>query len=293
MLFFRVLFFSLFLVLIFSSARAQPVPARDSRTLELVDQLKETIQRAEKGRSDPALLQQLRDLVRRYDWPWRANLLSDDFTASGARLEPNWVVDRGDFRLVRGTGLRTIFTITERSAGPRREESSGLDILGGIIRGIAEPGGRSAQPAAPSSGEIYTNLRISNAFALNLQITSRTTGGGDGRIEFGPYRGRERSSGYRLAYNPGKRTSFELLRLSAGRSSVVEVYDDYADLEDGRTHAIEWRRSPDGEMAVLLDGKEIIRTSDRASADEFEGFGMVNSGGEYAVGGIAIFGATR
>src|SRR5258705_1710597 len=124
--------------------------------LELVDQLKETIQRAEKGRSDPALLQQLRDLVRRYDWPCRADLLSNDFTASGARLEPNWVVDRGDFRLVRGTGLRTIFTMTERSAGPRREESSGLDILGGIIRGIAEPGGRSAQPAPPSSGEIST-----------------------------------------------------------------------------------------------------------------------------------------
>jgi hypothetical protein len=292
MLYARVLFIFLFLTVFIASARAQLDPARDSRTLELVDQLKDAIQRAEKGRTDPALLQQLRELVRRYDWPWRANLLADDFTASGARLEPNWVVDRGDFRLVRGTGLRTIFTMTDRGASPRREESSGLDILGGIIRGITEPAGQSAQPAAPSSGEIYTNLRISNAFALSMQMTSRTTGG-DGRLELGPYRGRERNSGYRLAYNPGKRTSFELLRLSAGRSSVVEVYDGYADLEDGRTHAIEWRRAPDGDMAVLLDGKEIIRTLDRASADEFDGFGIVNSGGEYTVGRVEIFGATR
>jgi len=30
-------------------------------------------------RSNPALTEQLRDLVRQYDWPWRVSLLYDDF----------------------------------------------------------------------------------------------------------------------------------------------------------------------------------------------------------------------
>ena len=52
------------------SARAQVdrKPTGEARTLELVDQLKDVIQKAEKSRtSDPGLIQQLRDLVRRYD----------------------------------------------------------------------------------------------------------------------------------------------------------------------------------------------------------------------------------
>ena len=57
---------------VFLSKAQDRMPSGESRAAELVEQLKDVIQRAERNRtSDPRLIQQLRDLVRRYDWPWR------------------------------------------------------------------------------------------------------------------------------------------------------------------------------------------------------------------------------
>jgi hypothetical protein len=58
-------------------------------------------------------------------------------------------------------------------------------------------------------------------------------------------------------------------------------------------HQIEWRRVPDGEMIVFLDGKEIIRTLDRADPDGFDGFTIANKGGDYTIRQIAIFGTAN
>ena len=292
----RPLIFSVLLVTLSIgplNAQVQRPPAGETRTLEIVDQLKEVIQRLERSRNpDPVALQQLRDLVRRYDWPWRTRLLSTDFSDSNYRLESSWVIDQGDFRVVRGAGLRTYFVPPVRTATQKKEDSSLGGFLGGILRGMTEPE-RADQPAQPSFAEIHTELRINNAFALSLQIDARAPGQGDGRLELGPYLGRERSYGYRLAYNPGRRPSLELLRVSPGRSAVVETFQGYVDLDDGRVHNLEWRRATDGEMVVLLDGKEMLRTLDRGAADDFDGFSVMNAGGEYTFGRIEIFGATR
>ncbi|MGH7817428.1 MAG: hypothetical protein ACREOR_08570, partial [Candidatus Binatia bacterium] len=93
------------LTLAFRSAHAQSPD--DARTLELVDRLKEVIQRAERNRVDTATVNQLRDLVRRYDWPWRVKLLFEDFSDGDFTANPTWSVSRGDFRVLRGAGLRT------------------------------------------------------------------------------------------------------------------------------------------------------------------------------------------
>lgn len=84
-----------------------------------------------------------------------------------------------------------------------------------------------------------------------------------------------------------------MLRVSPGRSAVVEVSQGTLELDDGRPHSLEWRRAVDGEMVVLLDGREIIRTLDRASGDDFDGFTLVNAGGEYTLGRIELFGVIR
>src|SRR4030095_1353464 len=81
-----------------------------SRSQELVDQLKELIRGAERDqRSSPLLTKQLRELVRRYDWPWKVALLHDDFRDGDHTYDPSWIVSNGDFRVVRGSGLRTVF----------------------------------------------------------------------------------------------------------------------------------------------------------------------------------------
>jgi hypothetical protein len=98
----RFLFVAMFLttVPVFSAkAQVDRKPAGETRTLELVDELKDVIQKAEKTRTDPSVIQRLRELVRRYDWPWRVALLNDDFHDGDYTANPSWVVDKGDFRV--------------------------------------------------------------------------------------------------------------------------------------------------------------------------------------------------
>ena len=279
-----------------AGAQVDRKPVGETRTLELVDQLKDVIQKAEKTRTDPSLMQQLRDLVRRYDWPWRVALLYDDFHDGDYTANPSWVVDKGDFR-VSQFGLGTVFTqpaSPTRGSSETRGEKSTLERLGGMLGEMTRREKAAAPPPPlPSAAEISTALRISNAFAVKLQMTSRGRAADGARLEFGPYQGSERNQGYRLVYTPGNKPAFALLRVAAGRSSVIEVYDQSVNLEDGRPHGLEWRRGTDGEMVVLLDDKEIIRTSDRASGESFDGFTVINGGGDYAFSQIAIFGTPQ
>jgi hypothetical protein len=283
---------TVFIVIAVSASLAQDGrnAAGDGRTLELVDELKDMIQRAETVRStDRRLVQELRELVRRYDWPWRVSLLYDDFRDGDYAADPTWIVNRGEFWVAQG-GLRTRFetpTENRKIAG-----TSPVDIFEGIFRAIT---GRRAEPQVepPSAAEIHTDLRIANAFAVRLDIGARGYFQEGSRLEFGPYQGSQRDRGYRLAYEAGQRPSVTLLRVTPGRSSTIESYDAIEDLDDGRTHQIEWRRVPDGEMIVFLDGKEIIRTLDRANDDGFDGFTIANKGGDYTVRQLAIFGTAN
>jgi hypothetical protein len=46
-------------------------------------------------------------------------------------------------------------------------------------------------------------------------------------------------------------------------------------------------------MLVLLDDKEVIRTNDRAYDDPFDGFNIVNKGGEFEIKQVSLFGTQR
>jgi hypothetical protein len=263
--------------------------AGEGRTLELVDQLKDVIQRAEASRStDRRLVQDLREIVSRYDWPWRVSLLYDDFRDGDYVTEPKWIAKRGEFRVTPG-GLRSRFETS--TANRKVADTSAVDIFEGIFHGVT---GRRAEPQVePASAEIHTELHITNAFAVRLDIAARGYSQEGSGLQFGPYRGTQQDWGYRLAYEAGQRPSVTLLRVAPGRSSIIESYSAIEDLDDGRMHQIEWRRVPDGEMIVFLDGKEIIRTLDRANRDGFDGFTFANNGGDYTIRQIAIFGTAN
>lgn len=272
----------------------------DSRTLELVDRLKEVIQRGERGRGDGATLNQLRDLVRRYDWPWRVKLLFDDFSDGDFTNNPAWTVGRGDFRVVRGSGLRS-YVGADSPARPAPAERGGGSggstlegILGGILRGVLEPPtpGNQLRGVLPVA-EISIPLAIGNAFALRLRIVARERPPEGARVEFGVFRGNDRDWGYRLAYVPGPRPALELVRLTPGRSAVVERFEGVTGLEDGRAHQLELRRERDGNMQVWVGNRELIRTVDRGVSDVFDGFTILNGGGEYIFERIELFGAER
>lgn len=293
----RFVAFAVFLILVpvsHSQAQVEQGSTAGIRTQELVDHLKELIRGAERDqRSSPWLTKQLRELVRRYDWPWKVSLLHDDFRDGDYTYDPSWIVSNGDFRVVRGSGLRTSFDAALQGRRPtdRRGEYAAFDILEGILAGGREREPRSdLQTPSQSAAEIYTRVSITNAFSVKLQLKFRGNSDSDNRLEFGPYVSNERDLGYRLAYESGNKPLLSLLRIAPRRSAVIDSYDQGVFLDDGNPHIIEWRRGGDGEMLILLDDKEVIRAVDRAHSDSFNGFNIVNKGGVYDLKEISIFG---
>jgi hypothetical protein len=189
----RFVAFAIFLTLVPVShlqAQMEPGSAAASRTQELVDQLKELIRGAERDqRSSPLLTKQLRELVRRYDWPWKVALLHDDFRDGDYTYDPSWIVSNGDFRVVRGSGLRTAFDTTRqgRRLVDRRVENPAMDIFEGIFGARDREARSDLQTTSQSGAEIYTRLSITKAFAVKVQLKFRGNSDDDNRLEFGPY----------------------------------------------------------------------------------------------------------
>jgi hypothetical protein len=292
----RVAAFTALTLALVSPVRAQTDSAANGglRTQELVDQLKDVIRGAEQQRgSNPLVIKQLRDLVRRYDWPWRTSLLYDDFRDGDYTYNPRWVVSQGEFWVERGAGLRSNFDpagYSTHRTSDRKSDSSGFDVLAEILLGRREREVTPTRASLKSQGEIFTRVGISNAFAVKAELTVIASSERNNRLEFGPFQGDDRSSGYRLAYDSGVNPTLSLLRFGPNRSGVIEMIDRGIGLEDGNRHTIEWRRGNDGEMVVLVDEKELIRTIDRAYDEPFDGFNIVNRGGEFELNKVSIFG---
>ena len=271
-------------------------PSEDTQTQELVDRLQRLIRRAERRRTTaPRILDQLRTVVRQYDWPWQLELLSDTFRDGNYSRNPTWTVESGDFWAQRQSGLRTEFTPPLRRGRQtaRQGDDVGTAILGAVLSELQRQEGGQNRAAVPEAAAIHTALPITNAFALKLELLSHSDAQTERLLEIGPYQGGPDGEGYRLVYAPGQRSSFELIRSTRGRSAVIETYDGQLDLEDGRTHNVEWRRDRDGNMTVLVDGEELIRASDRAFREPFDGLTLVNRGGEYVFRRIELFGARQ
>ena len=73
-------------------------------------------------------------------------------------------------------------------------------------------------------------------------------------------------------------------------SAVIASAPGPLNLEDKKTHRLEWTRSADGRMSVVLDGREILAATDLGLRGDFDGFRMVNRGGDYIIKRIAIYG---
>jgi hypothetical protein len=293
----RIIALAIFLTVapvFFVQAQMDPGLGGGGQAQELVDQLKELIRGAEQDRrSNPAITRQLRDLVRRYDWPWRVALLYDDFRDGDFTYDPRWIVKHGEFRVVRGAGLRSYFDPSASGmyrTSDRRSDSPALEILGGLLLGGKERAVGEIQSGSKSEAEIFTRVGITKAFTLKLQLNIKNYVDRKSRLEFGPFQGEEHNSGYRLAYESGSTPSLSLLRFESNRSAVIETVDQGIVVDDGVPHTLEWRRNNDGEMMVLLDNKEVMRTVDRAHDDPFDGFAVVNKGGEFELKQVSILG---
>lgn len=278
---------------------------------QLLDELNAKLDQAEQQRlADPWFLRDLRDVVSKYDNPWRRPLLSDDFSARGPAPAPPWQVTAGEFLIDWRHGLRSV--IENKPAQPQQHTSQGQQqkkksgdptqqLIGNLLQqalggGKKNSGSQPAQqqarqPQQPSFAAVTAPIPITNAFSIKMDLSSRPVAGMPGdRFEVGTYQGANAAAGYRLAYSPNSKPHLELRRLSSRGTSTLERYDGAINLGDGQVHALVWTRTPAGAMGVSLDGRPLMSVTDRSFNDPFDGFAMINAGGDYALRQIRIDG---
>ncbi len=285
-------------------AAAQSAPAGGDQQLEkLIKELRNELKRGESDRLiDPWYLRDLRKVLRRYENPWGKRLFSDNFSGRGPQPDPPWQVTAGEFLIDWRYGLRTVIEpppVRQQQRTGSSDKDQVRQLFGELLQQTlqGQQGGQVAEqpPADPGFAAVIAPVKVTNAFAMRVELTSRMVqGSADPRFEFGPYQGADASAGYRLAYRPGatgRTPSLEILRLSSrGGTSTIELYDKPLELEDGRAHVIEWTRTGRGRMVVRVDGNEVMNVTDRSFRDAFDGVALVNSGGDYALRSITIDG---
>ncbi len=273
-----------------------------------VERLNSLIDEAERSRAaDPGFLSDLRRLSDEYRRGPRTLLLSDDFGDGDYTRNPRWTVTAGRYWVEQGWGLRSAIKPGQTQTQTQQKRLSGKDaaaaIFGQILQQAIDPEGRLSGDqtmggSAISATAIQTGVRLANAFALEMDFSSWQTQGqtqatGAARLEVGPYQGMPggagRAPGYVLAYRPGG--GIELFRVTSRGSAVIDSAPGPLNLEDKKTHRLEWTRSADGRMRVAIDGREILAATDLSFRDDFDGLRMVNRGGDYIVKRIVVYGS--
>ena len=298
-------------------AEATSSPALDA----LVRELEALIDEAESARAaHPRFLQDLRDTIAAHiaDARPRVALIRDDFSDGDYTDDPRWEVVSGDFSVDGRLGLRTTIPLSGADTETMRltlddirdkgdellEKGEALldkskDTIGDLLSGETKLddlwGGdddeetEDAGPAGPEPAEIVLEADIPNAFALELELMSGIAHR-DARFEIDLYQGRGGASGYRLSYLPGDDPGLQLSRFGRRSAEVIGESDDALALEDGRSHTVALVRGGEGTMTVSVDGTEHIQVRSSALEDPFGGLSLVNSGGDYAIRSIAVYG---
>ena len=307
----------------YSEWQPEGAEAADPAALEALSrELEALIDQAENARAaDPRFLQDLRDLIATHvaDAQPRTALIRDDFSDGDYTDDPRWEVVSGDFSVDGRLGLRTTIPLSGADAEAMRltldtirdkgdellEKGEELfdkskDTIGDLLSGEKRLddlwGGddddeekEDTGPAGPEPAEIVLDADIPNAFALELELMSGVTHK-DAQFEIDLFQGRAGASGYRLSYLPGDDPGLVLSRFGRRSSDAIGESGDELALEDGRSHTVALMRDGDGTMTVSVDGTEHIRVKSSALDDPFGGLSLVNSGGDYAVRSIAIYG---
>ena len=282
---------------------------------ELVDQIRDLTEKARKERSaDRWLLRSLDDLVTKYEWPWREELLFEDFSDGDFTQQPHWNVVSGEFWVDSSIGLRSRIYPRRREETRRQEQKQeeenersqkqdiGTALLGAILSEALKPKEKrpraqqekqqEEKPEEATRAEIQLPITIPVAFALRTELSVHNRPSENGHLQFAIYQGKETDYGYLLALNTGPEPQLELFQRYRGRNMLIERIK-LPDINDGQSHELEWRMTNYGDIELLLDRESILKSRDRAFSKGFTRLAIINEGGDFGVRNIQLQGGTR
>lgn len=279
-----------------AQSRYSPIDRGGSgQVQELIDELRRLTDEADRARAaDPVFLRDLRSLAARYDNPWRQRLVEDDFRDGEFRANPAWTVASGEF-FVSQSGLESRATapVARQSGNASNESPSTEEVVVGVIanlltKRLADNDGNNNRQAAPppaTDAQIFLPAKISNPFSLAAEIYQRRPGTS---LELLIYQGAARATGYSVLLEPGKNAL--LIRRGSRGASVVQESEAPVGFTPNTIQVLQWTRNADGFMTLRLDGNPVLEAVDRGFRDAFDGFSLINRGGEYGLASIRIDG---
>jgi hypothetical protein len=269
---------------------------------ELLKNLRTLIDKADRDKAaNPLFLKDLRTLADQYGAPvagWPVKLLYDDFQDGQYTSNPAWSVTAGEWQVANVGNSPALFSQVRLPNASSDQNSNRpadvlLSVLGAVVNQQNDQNQQSNQNQQGQNprATILTPVAITDQFSIKLVMIS----GGErvGQFNFGPFAGKRSDSSYQVTYAPGAARGLVLSRISDRSVQTLASSSGSVDLEDGKSHVIEWNRGPGGKMTVNLDGKLALQATDVAGHKPFTGFVMVNTGGSYGVRSVAINGVKQ
>ncbi|MFO7878301.1 MAG: peptidoglycan-binding protein [Desulfovermiculus sp.] len=221
--------------------------------------------------------------------PWTQVLLHDEFADANFTSNPEWIQTAGTFWVDSNYFLRTKRDVPEaqkQADQQASQEQRVTEVFGQVVKELMNPQQGEQTQSIP---ELYTKLKLGNAFALHIDIQMFSDKRGQS-FELKTYQGQDRSSGYALRFLNQKEQSLALIRFSQSGSSVIDVIRQDKLINANHFQSISWLRHKDGEMRVLINDKEVLSTQDNMFRG-FDGLSLINLGGDYAVRSIRVLGS--
>ena len=205
--------------------------------------------------------------------PYRVRV-RDDFADGDHTRNPTWRIASGSFQVHNG-GLNSAMMAPSQSA-----EDVGRQILGDFLRqqmGVVLPGQETAAVA-------YLPTRIAQEFRITTMVSGSAEA--HSHIDLGPYRGDKLNHGYRLVYRASQSRPLQLVFADENGSSVIA--SSGLRIDDGGPHGLVWERGADGRMTISRDGEILIDVVNRNLTDDFDGFSLINAGGDWTLHEVIV-----
>lgn len=269
--------------------------AADNSNQALIDELRQLADKAREQRAADRWLQRaLDDLVMRYDWPWRQELVFDDFADGDYQSNPSWQVINGRFWVARGRGLRSRAESDPNATagGQQQQPSVEAAVIGALLQhalGESDGGTGTVTGAVTEPSEIRLNTAITNAFAVEAEFSLETPDA-PGRMAFALLQGSSGRYGYRLRVQTGRDGFAELERVRGGAAGVVEHAKLPFDAGDGAQHRLGWRQAANGDVTVELDGQPLFAVRDKAFRDGYQQLVLTHWSGDLTLHNIRVSG---
>ena len=242
----------------------------------------------------PNFLKELQALVDKYHGKLRRVFLKEDFSDGDYTNRPKWMVTSGQFRITPSRSLQSRVFTERPIEKPASEEEPDLfsSILKDVIRSTSDKKEEKATAPEIEEASIHTNVEVGPAFEVAIGLLSESQWGSMEIVLLG---GEKSIPLYRMVYHasPSSERPIQIIRERGSRRYLIEEAMEYPSLDDGVIHRIQWIRDSQGNMIVLVDGREVLSTVEVFYNKGFSGISLVNRGGIYEWGPITILEATR